>query len=400
MNLAFDKSRFLHDLPRVWKEIFPVLKSLGYVPTLVGGTVRDYLLTGKLGGDWDIELRHPTNFFSHDDWKNLGKRLSLFGKVSYLPYEIIRLDVNDIQFEFSPPRKEVFDLNWGGSGHSNFTAEFDLQLPFEVSVLRRDFTLNAMGVLFPALDQVEFQDPLGGLLHLRDKFLHPCGVDFNKDPVRFLRALRFSLKLGLQFTQELEEMLKLMPTSSISSTYVWNEMQKSGQPIKMLKQLCVWHEIKPDLHVPFLMSELNFNWDEFARLLVDPMRHEGWILALEWMNVPSGNWQRFFSLSSELCSRLSRWAASSKKFFGINPEYFHGEFSVVSQLPDFEILFDWYFTTKQLLQKNVNLPLLKMIEVFLPAWCHLFRFEPVKDVKHIDPPLRAKYQVWNLCQRI
>lgn len=400
MNLAFDKSRFLHDLPNSWNEIFPVLKSLGYVPTLVGGTVRDYLLNGKIGADWDIELRHPTNSFSHDDWKNLGKRLSLLGKVSYLPYEIIRLDSHKTQFEFSPPRKEIFDLNWGGSGHSNFTAEYNFQLPFDVSVSRRDFTLNAMGVLFLTLDQVEFLDPLGGLLHLRDKFLHPCGADFNKDPVRFLRALRFSLKFDLQFTKELEEILKLMPTSTITSGYVWNEMQKSGHPLKMLKNLCFWHELKPDLNVPFSMSELNFNWDEFARLLIEPTKHEGWIIALEWMNVSTEKWQRFFSLSSESCKRLSRWASSSKKFIGINPEYFQGEFALVSNLPEFEILFDWYFTTKQLLQKNVNLPLLKMIEVFLPAWCHLFRFEPVKDVKHIDPPLRAKYQVWNLCQRI
>ena len=67
---------------------------------------------------------------------------------------------------------------------------------------------------------------------------------------------------------------------------------------------------------------------------------------------------------------------------------------------EFDVLFDWYFTTKQLLQKNPNLPLMTMIESYLPAWIHLYRFEVVKDVKHIDPPLRAKYQVWNLCQRL
>jgi tRNA nucleotidyltransferase/poly(A) polymerase len=400
MNLSFDQSRFLSDFPDAWKDIFPQLKALSYVPILVGGTVRDFLLTGSLGADWDIELRHPTHAFSHDEWKNLGKQLSNFGKVSYLPYEVIRLESKGVQFEFSPPRKEVFALDWSQSGHSNFTAEFNFNLPFELSVLRRDFTLNAMGVKFVSLKEVEFLDPLGGLIHLQDKCLHPCGSDFGKDPVRFLRALRFSLKFGLQFTKELEDILKSMPISSLSSVYIWNEMQKSARPIKMLEQLCLWQEVKPEIALPLTLKEPNLDWDELGRVLIDPTKHEVWIIALEWMGIPSEKWQRFFSLSAEICSRLSRWSAMSKKFISLSPEYFQGEFESVSKLPDFEMLFDWYFTTKQLLQKNSSLPLLKLIEAFLPSWVHLFRFEAVKDVKHIDPPLRAKYQVWNLCQRI
>ena len=68
-------------------------------------------------------------------------------------------------------------------------------------------------------------------------------------------------------------------------------------------------------------------------------------------------------------------------------------------MQEFDILFDWFFSTKQLLQKYPHLPFLKLIEDFLPDWVILFQIELLKDVKHIDPPLRAKYQVWNLCQR-
>ena len=105
-------------------------------------------------------------------------------------------------------------------------------------------------------------------------------------------------------------------------------------------------------------------------------------------------------MSTDTSRRLARWAHASREFGKILPESFHGEFEEVREKGDFEKLFDWYFTTRQLLQKNPDLPLMKMIEEFLPHWIHFYRFEPLKDVKHIDPPFRAKYQVWNLCQRL
>jgi hypothetical protein len=146
--------------------------------------------------------------------------------------------------------------------------------------------------------------------------------------------------------------------------------------------------------------ELLAKIDDLKVVLMDPTFHEEWMIALEWVGISCESWQIYFSLSSETCRRLGRWAEASKKFTTILPEIFHGEFEDVREKPEFEVLFDWYFTTKQLLQKNPELPLLAMIEKYLPDWIHLYRFEVVKDVKHIDPPFRAKYQVWNLCQRL
>ena len=400
MSINFDQVQFITLLPDIWKGIFYCLHSHGFTATVVGGTVRDYLLTNQLGKDWDIELTHPHRVFNKDDWKSLGKDLSKFGKVTYLSFEVIRLDAKGIQFEFSPPRKEVFQNDWETSGHSNFSAEFDFQLPFELAVLRRDFTLNAMGIRFHQFKVIEFLDPLGGIVHLREKLLHFCGPDFKKDPVRFIRALRFAQKFQFQLTAELKEVLKVMPVSGISAAYFWSELQKSTQPLFMLKSLYQWQLVKPELKLPLDYSDLNYKWDELGRVLHDPSKHEAWIIAFEWIGVSPESWQKFFSLSADMTTRLSRWAQFSKKFIQLKPEHFHGEFAAVCLLPEFEFLFDWYFTTKQLLQKNPALPLLKMIEDYLPGWVQLYHFEPLKDVKHIDPPLRAKYQVWNLCQRL
>lgn len=374
-----------------------MVKSHGLIPTLVGGVVRDYLLTGRVGHDWDMEVTHPTVAFNKDSWKDFGRDLSKLGKVSFLSYEIIRLDMKDVQYEFSPPRKEIFD---GKDGHSNFKAEFDFKLPFAEAVKRRDFTINAMGIKFNSAKETELIDPLGGVVHLHDKKLHHAGGDFAKDPVRFLRALRFSLKLGFSVTEELHAILKTMPVSGLSSSYLWSEMQKSGAPLMFLKSILEWSTERADLVLPLKKAELNYKWEELARVLRDTSRHEAWVIALEWVGVSGESWQKYFNISSETCTRLARWASNSKKFIQIKPEVFHGEFEAVREKKEFDLLFDWYFTTKQLMQKNPDLPLLQMIEEYLPDWIHLYRFEVVKDVKHIDPPLRAKYQVWNICQRL
>lgn len=400
MSQGFQSKNFLAKLPESWKEVLALLSAEGYVPTLVGGTVRDFILHQSVGRDWDVELRHPTISFNKDSWKNLGRDLTKFGKVSFLSYEIIRLDAKDVQYEFSPPRKETFYADWESSGHSNFDADYDLKLPFEKAIQRRDFTINAMGIQFNSQKEIEFLDPANGLIHLYDKLLHHVSDDFKKDPVRFVRALRFSLKMKMDFTPELEAVLKSMPVSGITPSYIWNEMQKSGAPLGLLRKLLEWQKLKPQLQLPLMAEDLTLKWEELGRVLSDPTKHEAFVIALEWVGISAAGWQKYFSLGSETCLRLGRWAQSSKKFIQIHPEIFHGEFEVVRELPEFELLFDWYFTTKQLLQKNPGLPLLDMISQYLPEWVHLYRFGPAKDVKHIDPPFRAKYQVWNLCQRL
>jgi tRNA nucleotidyltransferase/poly(A) polymerase len=395
--MSFNQKKFLDSMPSSFTEVFAVLKSFGFTPTLVGGVVRDFILQGIVGRDWDMELSHPTVSFNKSDWKDFGVALSKLGKITHLPYEIIRLEIKNIEYEFSPPRIETFTSE---KGHSNFTAEFDFSLPFEKAVLRRDFTVNSLGIRFTSSKEFTMLDPLNGLVHLRDKTLHHTNENFSKDPVRFLRALRFVEKMKFHFSTELENVLKEMPVEGLSHRYIWTELQKSKNPIGMLKTLLQWQEGKPDLKLPVDAKIMAGKWESLQSVLSDSSKNETWLIALEWIGVSSQEWQKFFSVSSDTSRRLARWAQNSKIFSDLKPEKFHGEFEQVRDFPEFATLFDWYFTTKQLLQKNPELPLMKMIEEYLPDWIHLYRFEPVKDVKHIDPPFRAKYQVWNICQRL
>lgn len=394
--MDFDHKKFKQKIPA---DVFPVLDELfshGLVPILVGGSVRDFFLSGSPGKDWDIELSHKTISFNKSDWKDFGKKLSRFGLISFLPYEIIRLDLEDVQMEFSPPRIEHYRNN--ERGHSNFDAEFDFKLPFERAVQRRDFTINAMGICFHQDHKIEFLDPAQGLEHLNLKLLHPAGENFSKDPVRFLRAIRFSEKYHFSFSEELKKTMSGMHLDMISPAYVWSEMQKSGNPIGFLERLIEEKKNHSDLSLPLEISTEDFS--KITKILAYPKSHNSWVVALEWLGINSENFRNYFSLGSDSTRKLARWAQSSKLFQKIFPEIFHGDFEVVRETPEFEKLFDWYFSTKQLLQKNPELPLIKMIEEYLPEWIHLYRFEAPKDVKHIDPPYRAKYQVWNLCQRL
>jgi hypothetical protein len=387
-----DLKSFQHHLPPIFQTIHGQLRSFQLKPTVVGGIVRDFIIKGRIGSDWDIELSHDSLPFNVQLWKDLGRSLSKLGRVSYLPYNIIRLDAEGVQFEFSPPRKEIFN---GRSDHKNFEAEFDLGLPFAEAVKRRDFTINAMGVLIPFSGESIFLDPLDGLKSWHEKMLVPCGDDFAKDPVRFLRALRFSQKLKLELSQDLKLQMNGMDLSALSASYVWNEMQKSGDQLKFLTQLVEAKKTHPELKLPLTILS-----PDLAAVLKKPSQHESWMVALEWVGSSCEDWQKFFSLGSETCQRIARWSRSTKDFRNLEPEIFHGDFGKILEKPQFQQVFDWYFSTKQLLQKSPELPLLEMIAEYLPSWIHLYRFEAVKDVRHIDPPLRAKYQVWNLCQRL
>jgi hypothetical protein len=390
-----DLKNFERHLPSLVSALNQELGKRGYTLTAVGGIVRDFFLTGEVGEDWDLEITHPTLGWETKNWKDLGKDLGKFGRVTFLPYDIIRLEGQGITVEISPPRKEAFTEE---NHHKNFTVGFDFRTAFEEAVKRRDFTINAMGIRLAAKGRGELVDPLNGLLHLREKLLHPCSEDFARDPVRFLRAIRFSVKLGFQFSPTLKSILDQMKVPGISPSYLWSEMQKSKNQVSFYGKLLEEKSRHPELSLP--TDDIRPKLESIRKVLIDPSKQESWLIALRWEGIETESWVKFFNLSSETGRRLDRWALVSKEFTHVMPEKFHGEFEALRDEAEFEKLFDWYFTTKQILQKNPELPLLKMIETYLPHWSHLYKFEAPKDVKHIDPPYRAKYQVWNLCQRL
>lgn len=197
---------------RVDADAVKVLKRLtrhGYEAYLVGGGVRDLLL-GRSPKDFDIATSARPNEVKRlfRNCRVIGRRFRLAhvlfggGKIievatfrrdpSAKETEIQRqVDQDDGGVSLAPGAKERGDDADLLIRHDNVFG-----LPHE-DAIRRDFTING---LFYDLDHEEVIDYVGGVQHLEDGVVHTIGepdVRFREDPVRILRAIKFSARLDL-----------------------------------------------------------------------------------------------------------------------------------------------------------------------------------------------------------
>lgn len=176
----------------------------------VGGCVRDSIL-GVKSKDIDYAVEAPS-FDSMRDWV-----LSQGGKI-YLEkpeFLTIRAKIGKEDADFVLCRKDG--------------AYSDSRRPDEVIVgtidddlARRDFTMNAIAWEVNAAGD-PFYDPFGGIKDLQAGFIKCVGdpIDrFNEDPLRILRAIRFSITKGMMISSGTMEAMqelqgKVMTTVSI-----------------------------------------------------------------------------------------------------------------------------------------------------------------------------------------
>lgn len=217
--------------------------ALGFTPILVGGAVRDLMLGAEAICDWDFELQHPQG--TDGLWSKLQHQLKNDYRLQSQPQAVVKAQSSDrtLVFEFAPPRLEAFPEK-EVYAHSDLETKVAFALPFEESVRRRDFTLNAMGMAWTGRGW-ELRDPLNGAEALKARELRPCDpTTFVKDPVRFVRAHRFALKLGLGFSAELKELLERMNIELLTGHYLAEEAAKSGRPFEFWNSL-QWAESLP-----------------------------------------------------------------------------------------------------------------------------------------------------------
>ncbi|MFW6204225.1 MAG: CCA tRNA nucleotidyltransferase [Actinomycetota bacterium] len=166
-------------------ELAQRFQAAGHEVALVGGSVRDALLD-RLGSDLDLTTsarpEETTRLLSGwaDDLWTVGQVFGTIGarKDEYtLEITTYRSDVYR-----RPSRKPTVVF-----GESIFD-----------DLVRRDFTINAMAVRLPAR---EFLDPHDGLTDLAERRIRTPGTpesSFSDDPLRMLRAARFSAQLGFE----------------------------------------------------------------------------------------------------------------------------------------------------------------------------------------------------------
>ena len=174
---------------------------------LVGGCVRDALL-GREIYDYDIEVYDikPAKF----DELMTSIRASGVGK-SYFIYKYKNYDLG-------LPRSE----SKTGNLHKDFAVSY-INDP-SLASLRRDFTVNAMMM---NIFNGEILDFHGGKKDLEGKTLrHIDSEKFKEDPLRVLRGVQFSARLGFSIADKTLELMKTLDLAHLSRDRINTELIK------------------------------------------------------------------------------------------------------------------------------------------------------------------------------
>jgi poly(A) polymerase len=161
----------------------------GYELYLVGGPVRDALL-GRLQDDLDFATDAPPERIL-ELVTPLGPTWTMgieFGTVGVLLSD----DGVEHRCEITTYRSDVYDP-------SSRKPEVTFGSSIEGDLSRRDFAVNAMAIQLPLQAARPVVDPYGGLDDLAARRLRtPSSPEqsFDDDPLRMLRAARFSAQLG------------------------------------------------------------------------------------------------------------------------------------------------------------------------------------------------------------
>lgn len=202
------------DLP-VLSKLGTLFSAAGHELALVGGPVRDAIL-GRSAPDIDL-----TTSASPDEILELLKPIASATWDIGRAFGTIAARIDDQQIEITTYRADSYDPTTRKP-----TVEFGTDLTADL--VRRDFTVNAMALRLP--DRV-FVDPHSGLRDLMDGVLRtPAApeVSFSDDPLRMLRAARFTAQLGFEIEQQtFDAMVEMRDRISIiSAERVRDELSK------------------------------------------------------------------------------------------------------------------------------------------------------------------------------
>lgn len=176
--------------------IFDILKKEKIKYYIVGGTVRDEYL-GKQSKDLDILVTGIPA-------EQLSGMLKKYGKVDMVgaSFGVIK---------FTPPGGEEVDIaiprteKKSGAGYQGFEVTADHNLPIEMDLGRRDFTINSI-----AKDlEGNIIDPFNGLADIRDGLIRVTNpIAFSDDPLRMLRAIQFSTRFEFKIEPTTLKLIK------------------------------------------------------------------------------------------------------------------------------------------------------------------------------------------------
>jgi len=232
----------------IFKIIAEVAESSKLETYVVGGFVRDILLKRKKNKtDIDFVCVGSGIDLAKQVSKKLGKKID----VKYFNnFGTAMIHYNKEDYEFVGARKESYRSNSRKPIVENGTIQDDQN--------RRDFTINAMAISLNSSNYGELIDPFAGISDLETKTIKtPLNPDitYSDDPLRMMRAIRFSSELNFEIENESYSSIckNAERLSIISQERITEELNKillSEKPsigLKLLFNTKLLHQFFPEM---------------------------------------------------------------------------------------------------------------------------------------------------------
>lgn len=176
------------------------LNKAGFEAYLVGGSIRDLLL-GKKPKDFDI-----TTNATPEQMRKLFRNCRLVGRRFRLAHVMFNQEIIEVSTfrGHHQSLKVTKSTRYSASltGHNGMLLRDNIFGSIEEDAQRRDFSINS---LYYSVSDFTLRDYTGGLKDLQEGKIRLIGdpeTRYREDPVRMLRAIRFSAKLNMHISNE------------------------------------------------------------------------------------------------------------------------------------------------------------------------------------------------------
>ena len=177
----------------------------------VGGAVRDKILNNSCQDNDYVVVGSTIEEMENKGFIKVGKSFPVF----------LHPETKE---EYALARKDIKI----GTSHKDFRFEFTPDITLEEDSLRRDFTCNA---IYEDITTGKLIDYHNGINDIKNKTLRHISEHFTEDPLRVLRACRFSATLDFDIAPETINLCKQMidnnALSHLSKTRIFQELEKA-----------------------------------------------------------------------------------------------------------------------------------------------------------------------------
>lgn len=282
--------------------IFPALraaaKDCGVEVYLVGGTIRDWLLGGRLPGDVDLTIDGGAHRFCR-------KLIGHLGGGAFVPLGTEEEEASRVVWQ-------GLDIDVSSFRRGARTIEEDLAL--------RDFTINSLGAPLTMVFQAEkgeILDPLSGMADLEAGVLRHGPRAFVDDPLRLLRTFRFMVHLGFEVSPDTlrEVSIHAREIENVAAERIGYELEliisaKNGSDgLWQMHQFSLLYHLLPELYEGDGLEQPGFHHLDVFQHNFQALREMEHLLARADFGYP-GHDERFAAyLAGRGGAGLLKWAA-------------------------------------------------------------------------------------------